>query len=140
MISSEIRGEISLLLDITVMTTVECPLLRGVVRTCPGTTMIGARMVMSGTLGLTRDPFSFRTGSTEADSTEVTMAEIIRVEVVHPFLVQSVLAEPSDLQRFPPTSGWQLGLASSQASQSRKLGWMTTEWLFRSVEATTTWL
>ena len=140
MISSEIRGEISLFLDITVMTTVECPLLRGVVRTCPSTTMIGAHMVMSGTLGLTRDPFSFRTGSTEANITEVAMAEIIRVGVVQPFPVQSVLAEPFDLLRFPPTSGWRLGSANSPASRSRKLGWMITEWLFRSAEATTTWL
>jgi hypothetical protein len=53
MISTEIRGEISLLLDITVMTTVECPLLCGVVHMCPGTMMKGARMVMSGSLGLT---------------------------------------------------------------------------------------
>ena len=76
MISSEIRGEISLLLDITVMTTVECPLLRGVVRTCPGTTMIGPRMVMSGTLGLTRDQFSYRTGSTGTGITEMAMTVV----------------------------------------------------------------
>ena len=108
MTSTEIRGEISMLLDLTVMTTVGCPLLRGVVSTRPGAMTIGTHMVMSGALGLTRDPFSFRTGSTEADTTVAATTEIFRVAVAQLFLVQSVSAEPSDLQRSPQlqVGGW----------------------------------
>ena len=109
MTSIEIRGGISMLLIFTVTTTVGCPLLRGVVSMRHGAMTIGARMVMSGTLDSTRDPFSFRTGSTGADITGVAMTEIFRVEVVQLFLVQSVSAEPSGLQRSPRTSGWRLG-------------------------------
>ena len=122
MTSTEIRGEISTLLDPTATTTVGCPLLRGVVSTRPDAMTIGTHMVMSGALGLTRDPFSFRTGSTEADTTVAATTEMFRVAVAQQFQVRSVSAEPSGLRRFPPTSGWQLELASFLASRSPRHG------------------
>jgi hypothetical protein len=137
-IGTEIRGEISLLPVITAMTAVECSLLRGVVHMCPGTMMTGARSAMSGILDLTQEMSLLKGGSTEAEPTEMVITETIRVEAVLLFLGPSVLAEPFALQRFPPTSGWRLELASFLASQSLKLGWMITEWLYRLVEVTTT--
>ena len=108
MSSIRIRDETSSLLVITVMTAVECLLLCGVIHTCPGTMMIGARTAMSGPQGSMRGQSSFRIESTGADITERVMAEIFRVEAEQLFLAQSVLAEPLDLLKFLRTTGWQL--------------------------------
>ena len=106
--STKIRGEISLLLVITVMTAVECLLLRGVVHMCPGTMTMGARLAMSRILGSTRGMSSHRGGSTGAGQTGMIMVGTIRVEAMPLSLAPSVSAEPFVLLRFPPTSGWRL--------------------------------
>jgi hypothetical protein len=77
--------------------------------TCPGTMMIGARTTMSRPLGSMRGQSLFRIESTGADTTEMVMIEIFRVEAGQSFQAQSVLAEPFNLLKFPPTTGWQLG-------------------------------
>jgi hypothetical protein len=75
MISTRIRDETSLLLDTTVMTVVECPLLRGEVHMCPGTMMTGARTATSGPLASMRGQSSFRIESTRADIAEMVITE-----------------------------------------------------------------
>ena len=98
----------------TVMTAVEClrPL-RGANHMCPGIMMIGARTAKSGggqstqeNQGLMQGQFFCKVWWTGIEHTEKGKTEITRLEAECMFLVPSVLAEPSELQRSLPTSGW----------------------------------
>jgi hypothetical protein len=75
--SIKIKAAISSLPVTTVMTAVECPPLRGEVRTGPSSMMIGARTATSELLGSTQGPSLCRIESTGADFTEMVMIEII---------------------------------------------------------------
>ena len=145
--STWIEATCNLTLDITVMTVVECPHpLRGANHTCPDIMMIGAHTTRSGggqstqeSHGLMQGPFWCKVWWTGIKHIEKGKTEIARLEAECMFLVPSVLAEPSGLQRSLPTSGWRLELVSSLVNRSLTLGLRITEWLYRSVVKTMRW-
>ena len=99
-------GGTTMMINLIVMTGVECPLLpREVGLTPMGSKMIGASSVLSGELrstpenqALMRDPSSFKVWSTGTELTEKAMTEMRPPAAGFMFQDQSVLAEPSELQ------------------------------------------
>ena len=108
------------------MIVVEYPRLpQGVGHTRLGNTMTDALTVVGEGFqptpenrALTRDPFSFKVWLTGTEHTERDLTGIARLAAEFMSQVSNVLAEPSGLQRFLPTSGWRLELASSLVSPS----------------------
>ena len=98
-------GGTTMMIDLIVMTGVECPLLREVGLTPIGSKMTDASSVLGGELqstpesqALTRDPSSCKVWLTETELIEVAMTEMCPLAAESMFQVQNVLAEPSEPQ------------------------------------------
>ena len=99
-------GGTTMLIDLIVMTGVECPLLLREVGLMPiGTKMTDASSVLGGELqstpesqALTRDPSSCKVWSTGTELIEVAMTEMCPQAAESTFQVQNALAEPSEPQ------------------------------------------
>ena len=99
-------GGTTMMIDLIVMTGVECPLLLREV----GLTPIGSKMTdvssvlgrgfqsTPGTQALTRDPSSCKVWSTKTELIEVVMTEMCPQAAESTFQVQNVLAERSEPQ------------------------------------------
>ena len=104
----------SMIIDSAAMISVEfLRPLRGADHMCPGNMMIGTRAAVSEgsqstqeSQGLMRGQSSFKVWSTGTEHTEKDSTEIVRLAVEFMSLDLNVSAEPSDLLRFHPTSGW----------------------------------
>ena len=96
----------SMMIDLIVMTGVECPLLlREVGLTPTGSKMTGASSALGeelrstpGNQALTRDPSSCKVWLTETELIEVVMTEMCPQAAESMFQVQNALAEPSEPQ------------------------------------------
>ena len=99
-------GGTTMMIDLIVMTCVECPLLPLEVGLTPiGNKMTDASSVLGGELqstpesqALTRDPSSCKVWSTGIELTEVAMTEMCPQAAESMFQVQNALAEPSEPQ------------------------------------------
>ena len=99
-------GRTTMMIDLIVMTGVECPLLLREVGLTPiGSKMTDASSVSSGELqstpesqALTRDPSSCKVWLTETELIEVVMTEMCLQAAESTFQVQNVLAERSEPQ------------------------------------------
>ena len=99
-------GGTTMMIDLIVITGVECPLLPREVGLTPiGSKMTGASSVLGGELqsipesqALTRDPSSCKVWSTGTELIEVSMTEMCPQAAESTFQVQNALAEPSEPQ------------------------------------------
>ena len=99
-------GGTTMMIDLIVMTGVECPLLPREVGLTPiGSKMTDASSVLGGELqstpesqALTRDPSSCKVWSTGTELIEVAMTEMCPQAAESMFQVQNALAEPSEPQ------------------------------------------
>ena len=98
-------GGTTMMIDLIMMTGVECPLLREVGLTPIGSKMTDASSVLGGELqstpenrALTRDPSSCKVWSTETELIEVVMTEMCPQAAESMLHVQNVLAERSEPQ------------------------------------------
>ena len=99
-------GGTTMMIDLIVMTGVECPLLPREVGLMPiGSKMRGANSVLGGELqstpesqALTRDPSSCKVWSTRTELIEVAMTEMCPQAAESTFQAQNVLAGQSEPQ------------------------------------------
>ena len=99
-------GGTTMMIDLIVMTGVECPLLLREVGLMPiGSKMTDASSVLGGELqstpkrrALMRDPSSCKVWSTGTELIEVAMTEMCPLAAESMFQVQNALAEPSEPQ------------------------------------------
>ena len=99
-------GGITMMIDLIMMTGIECSLLpRGVGLTPIGSKMTDASSVLGGeprstpeSQALMRDPSSCKVWSTGTELIEVAMTEMCPQAAESMFQVQNVLAEPSEPQ------------------------------------------